>query len=130
MDQELLSRVLEIRKKSKSGYKDILHPLLLQGIAENKIVLDDKNQIKFDICERTLKTVRMYEDGDKLNVRRIKNFNAAFENYKNTSQAGTIDDYSIDFAYDDYVLPDFVNPREVAWITFTNNKKEEEEKEN
>jgi hypothetical protein len=118
-DNELLKMIIDIRDKSKRGYKQQLHNILLDGIQQNKISLFDRNNIKkFDIHSRTLNQVRMYKLGDKIDVRRFKNFNDAFENYKNVSQSGDESQYNIDFAKDQYVQDCFINNINTAWITY------------
>jgi hypothetical protein len=118
-DNDLLKMILDIREKSKRGYKQQLHTILLEGIQQNKISLFDRNNIKkFDIHSRTLNQVRMYKLGDKIDVRRFKNFNEAFENYKNVSQSGDENQYNIDFAKDEYVQDCFINNINTAWITY------------
>jgi hypothetical protein len=60
----------------------------------------------------------MYKNGDKIDVRRFKNFNDAFENYKNVSQSGDENQYNIDLAKDEYVQDDFINSINTLWITY------------
>jgi hypothetical protein len=95
-DNELLKIIIDIRDKSKRGYKQQLHNILTEGITENKISVFDRNNIKnFDISLRTINQVRMYKLGDKIDVRRFKNFNEAYENYKSVSQSGDENQYNI-----------------------------------
>jgi len=116
-DEELLKRIININRKR--GYKEQLHNILLEGIQNNKISIFDKNNIKkFDISSRTINQVRMYELGDKIDVRRFKNFNDAYENYKNLSQSGDETQYNIDLAKDEYIQGDFTNNTNTAWITY------------
>jgi hypothetical protein len=118
-DTELLKLIIGIRDQSKRGYKSQLHNIILEGLQQNKIVIFDKNNIKkFDITTRTLNQVRMYKNGDKIDVRRFKNFNDAFENYKNVSQSGDENQYNIDLAKDEYVQDDFINAINTVWITY------------
>lgn len=118
-DIELLKMVIDIRDKSKRGYKQQLHNVLLKGIQENKIVLFDRNNIKkFDIFSRCINQVRMYKLGDKIDVRRYNNFNDAFENYKNISQSCDETQYNIDLVKDDYIHNDFINNTNTLWITY------------
>ena len=118
-DCELLQIIIDVRDKSKRGYKQQLHNILLEGIQQNKVSLFDRNNIKkFDISKRTLNQVRMYKNGDKIDVRRFKNFNEAFENYKNVSQSGDETQYNIDFAKDEYVQDGFTNSINTFWITY------------
>jgi hypothetical protein len=118
-DDELLKLIIDIRDKSKKGYKQQLHNVLLQGLQQNKILVFDRNNIKkFDISSRTLNHVRMYKLGDKIEVRRFKNFNDAFENYKNVSQSGDASQYNIDLAKDEFIQGDFINSINTFWITY------------
>ena len=49
----------------------------------------------------------------------FKQFHEAFENYKNVSQTGDENQYNIDLAKDSYINDGFVNPPNIAWITYT-----------
>jgi len=118
-DNDLLKRIIDIRDKSKRGYKQQLHNILEEGIKENKISIFDRNNIKkFDISSRTLNQVRMYKLGDKIDVRRFKNFNEAYKNYKSVSQSGDENQYNIDLAKDKYIQNGFINNINTLWITF------------
>jgi hypothetical protein len=118
-DTELLNMIIEIRDKSKRGYKQQFHNILTEGIKENKISIFDRNNIKkFDISSRTLNQVRMYKLGDKIDVRRFKNFNEAYENYKSVSQSGDETQYNIDLVKDEYKQDGFINKINTLWITF------------
>lgn len=118
-DNDLLKIIIDIRDKSKRGYKQQLHNILTEGIKENKISIFDRNNIKkFDISSRTLNQVRMYKLGDKIDVRRFKNFNEAYENYKSVSQSGDENQYNIDLAKDKYKQDGFINNINTLWITF------------
>jgi len=117
-DNELLNMIININRKIR-GYKEQLHNILIEGITENKISIFDKNNIKkFDISSRTINQVRMYQLGDKIDVRRFKNFNDAYENYKNVSQTGDEKQYNIDLAKDEYIQGNFTNKINTAWITY------------
>jgi len=118
-DNELLKLIIDIREKSKRGYKQQLHNILLEGIKQNKISVFDRNNVKkFDISLRTINQVRMYKQGDKIDVRRFKNFNDAYESYKNVSQSGDENQYNIDLAKDEYVHAGFTNTTNTLWITY------------
>ena len=118
-DNDLLKIIIDIRDKSRRGYKQQLHDILTAGIRENKISIFDRNNInKFDISSRTLNQVRMYKLGDKIDVRRFKNFSEAYENYKSVSQSGDETQYNIDIAKDEYKQDGFVNNINTLWITF------------
>jgi hypothetical protein len=117
-DIDLLKIIIDIRDKSKR-YKQQLHNILTEGIKENKISIFDRNNIKkFDISSRTLNQVRMYKLGDKIDVRRFKNFNEAYENYKSMSQSGDENQYNIDLAKDEYKQDEFIHNINTLWITF------------
>ena len=45
----------------KRGYKVGFHNILKQGIRDKKIIINDNNNIKFDISNREIKDVRMYD---------------------------------------------------------------------
>ena len=60
----------------------------------------------------------MYKEGDKIEVRRFKNFNDAFNDYKPVSQTGNENQYNIDMAKYKYILNDFINEINIAWITY------------
>jgi hypothetical protein len=118
-DNDLLNLVLQIRETSKRGYKQQLHNILVEGLNCGKITFIDKNNSKkFVITERTINQVRMYKLGDIIEVRRFKNFDEAFENYKTVSQSCEEMEYNIDLAKDIYILDDFENPPNIAWITY------------
>ena len=118
-DVDLLQIIIDIRDKAKRGYKEQLHNILKKGIIENKISIFDRNNIKkFDINSRNINSVRMYKFGDKIDVRRFKNFNEAFENYKNVSQSGDETQYNIDLAKDEYIQDGFTNSVNTLWITY------------
>lgn len=118
-DIELLNMIIDIRDKSKRGYKQQLHNILLEGIQQNKISVFDRNNIKkFDISSRIINQVRMYKLNDKIDGRRFKNFNDAYENYKNVSQSGDENQYNIDLAKDEYIQDGFTNNINTLWITY------------
>ncbi len=118
-DTELLKLIIDIRDKSKRGYKTQLHDILTEGIKENKIFIFDRNNIKkFNISSMTLNQVRMYKLGDKIDVRRFRNFNEAYENYKSVSQSGEKNEYNIDLAKDEYIQDEFIHNINTLWITF------------
>jgi hypothetical protein len=60
----------------------------------------------------------MYKNGDILDVRRFKNFNDAYENYKNVSQSCDETQYNIDLAKDEYIHDGYINSTNVMWITY------------
>ena len=118
-DNELLKLIIDIRDKSKRGYKQQLHDILIEGIKENKISIFDRNNIKkFNISSMILNHVRMYKLGNKIDVRRFRNFNEAYENYKSVSQSGDKNEYNIDLAKDEYIQDGFIHNINTLWITF------------
>jgi hypothetical protein len=112
----------------KKNYKDDIHLKIVNGIAANKIKIDDRNNFKLDFGERKLKGIKNYMkvrvgknnevSEDKIEVRRFKEFKTAFDLYKPSSQTCKPNEYCIDFAQDDYINGDFVNSKNIAWITF------------
>jgi len=113
---------------SKKNYKDDLHLKIVNGINSKKIKTDDRNNFKLDFGERKLKGVKNYMkvrlgknnevSEDKIEVRRFKEFKTAYDLYKPSSQTCKPNEYCIDFAQDDYINGDFVNSKNIAWITF------------
>ena len=112
----------------KKDYKNDVHTKILNGIASKKIKIDDRNNIKLNFNERKLKGVKNYMKTrvgknnevteDKIEVRRFKEFRTAYDLYKPSSQTCKPTEYCIDFAQDDYINGDFVNSKNIAWITF------------
>lgn len=119
-DAELLKEISELKTEAKRGYKGKLHTKLKEAYNEGRISYEDRNNIKtFDFETRSeINQVRMYKDGDPPHVRRFKNFNEAYENYKSVSQSGNEKQYNIDFARDKYEFNGYVNEVNVFWITF------------
>lgn len=120
-DLEVLSRIIMLRSESKRGYKHDLHRCLQESLLSGAATIYDRNNInKFDINSRTLNNVRMYKEGDKVDVRRFKQFNDAFERHCTTSQTCSETEYNLDLAKDTYRIPNsnFVNETNVMWITF------------
>ena len=123
IDIELLEIIKEKINIPKlyAHHRNEVHDLLVNGIENEKIVLEDRNNTrKFSITTRKLASVRKFKEGNNKDANRIKKFNNAFERQRQTSQAGNKDTYSIDFAYDDLNYGVFINKSSVAWITFRN----------
>lgn len=119
IDNDLVKKLVELRVSAKRGYKVGFHNNLVNGIREKKIIMYDNNNIKFDISNREIKDVRMYDkEKHKAEVRRFKNFNEAFENFKTSSQSCNENQYNVDFAKDRYELNEFVNETNIFWITY------------
>lgn len=112
----------------KRGYKDDIHSKLIKGINEKKIKITDNNNFKLNFEERKLKGVKNYMKErigknnevteDKIEARRFKEFKTAFDLCKPSSQTCKPNEYCIDLAQDDYVNGEFVNSKNIAWITF------------
>ena len=118
-NEELINKLVELKIKHKRGYILKFHELLVQGISDNNILIYDNNNInKFNINTRKINTIRMYKDGHRKAVRRFKNFNDAFDNFKTISQTCGTDEYNIDFVKDKYEFNGFVNETNILWITF------------
>jgi len=117
--KKLLKKIIALRTTPKRGYKSHFHKMITDGIQNGSILLYDKNNIhKFDISSRTLHQVRMYKAGDKIEVRRFKQFHEAYDQCKSVAQQGDSTQYSIDFAKDEYKFQNYTHMARVAWITF------------
>ena len=95
--------------------------MIMIGIENKKITMEDRNNIKkLNINERNLNTVRIYKEGGNKDDRRFRSFENAFDTYNLISQSGDDTVYNIDFALDDYIVPEdnYINRKNVAWITF------------
>lgn len=113
---------------NKRNYKVSLHNLLEAAFKENKIKITDRNNLHKFTFEKKLKGVKMYMKEridsnnnvteDKIEVRRFKEFKSAFDTYKGTSQTCNEGEYCIDIAKDDYINGDFINKKNIAWVTF------------
>ena len=118
-NEELINTLVELKIKHKRGYMLDFHKLLVQGISDKNILIYENNNInKFNINTRKIKGIRMYKDGQSKKVRRFKNFNDAFDNFKTISQTCGTDEYNIDFVKDKYEFNGFVNEPNILWITF------------
>ena len=108
-----------ILKNSRDSKR--VHKELCEGLHDGDITITDyNNTAAFNIDRRTLKTIRTFykTTEQKTKQRRFKQFNNAFLRRKGVGQSGTINNYSIDIAGDEFVDGKFVNPVSVAWITF------------
>ena len=117
--------ILLLDKRKRLTIKESLHNKLVKGIEQGKIKLEDRNNInKFDINKRMLEQKRVYrkEKSLKGTGRRFKEFNVAFEHYTSASQTVNEREYAIDIAMHEYTHPDgdYINPINIAWITFRN----------
>lgn len=119
IDTKLLEMLIKIRDKHSKNYKLEFHTLLKDGINNNNIKIYDNNNVnKFDITQQKLYSVRMYKIGDKIDVRRFKQFNDGFNNFRSVTQSCEKNEYNIDFAKDTYINNDYVNETNIFWITF------------
>jgi len=114
---------LLLDKSKKLTIKKMLDEKLEEGVKQERIKLEDRNNInKFDFSKRDLESKRVYrkDKNHKVGVRRFKQFNNAFEEYTCVSQDVTDKGYAIDIALHEYKDGDYINPIEIAWITFRN----------
>ena len=91
--------------------------ILLEGITQDFIRVDDKNITKFQTCE-SLYSIRNYKNGQDKSSRRFKGFKNAYNENKPMSQKCPQGTYCIDIASDVFELDGFTNPVNVGWITF------------
>lgn len=127
LDDEYRTKIFD-SITGKKNYKDDIHLKLIRGVVDKKIRITDNNNIKLDFGNRKLKGVKNYVKErinknnvikeDKIQARRFKEFKTAFDLYKPSSQTCKPDEYCIDLAQDDYANEDFVNKKNIAWITF------------
>lgn len=116
---QLIKDLVELKLKHVRGYMLKFHELLVQGIIDKNILIHDNNNInKLNINSRKIKGIRMYQEGDKKEVRRFKNFSDAFNNFTTISQSCDINEYNIDFARDKYESNGYINETNILWITF------------
>ena len=118
LDMDYAQQIFNICK-SRKQYKQQLHNMFVNGINMQKIVIFDHNNInKFNITQRKLNSVRMYETGHDIDARRFENFDKAFNTYTSVSQSCKEQQYNIDMAKDRYISDNFVNETNTAWITY------------
>ena len=115
-DKELLETLVNLH--GKKNYKTKFDELMKRGVELKQIILSNKNNIEFEIDKRELANVRMYVNGHDICSRRFKEFNAAFNEYRCVSQQMKTNEYCIDFVKDVYYNGDYVNERDIMWITF------------
>jgi hypothetical protein len=132
-DPVVLNELVEYRTKGAPRKKNIppynvdgFHARLQRAIYDKKCTVYDRNHLPNrqiltmdGRINRTLKTVRMYSNGDSEKDRRLKQMNDNFENYCSYAQSCEKTEYSIDFAKDIYIYNGFTNPTNVMWITYT-----------
>uniref|UniRef100_A0A6C0B5S7 Uncharacterized protein n=1 Tax=viral metagenome TaxID=1070528 RepID=A0A6C0B5S7_9ZZZZ len=100
---------------------DRIHAELIMGIEDGDIEIKDyNNSNKFNIHDRTLKTMRVYTETTekKKKNRRFKQFTNAFNERRGVGQSGTINNYSFDIAQDEFNEGGFINPVSIGWITY------------
>jgi hypothetical protein len=118
-DSSLLNKIIEISTKGGKDKNKNIEKCLKEGIQENKITIEDQNNIrKLDIFTRRLNTVRMYINGQNKEARRFKSFNDAFITESTIAQQGDATQYNIDFAKDEFVQGEFIQPLNVFWVTY------------
>tara|TARA_Y100000996_G_scaffold114793_1_gene85138 strand:- start:230 stop:829 length:600 start_codon:yes stop_codon:yes gene_type:complete len=107
------------RGRNAQNKRDTLSNKLEEGVMNGKItILDNNNVNRFDFRERSLKGCKVFRNGDDPTVRRFKNFDSNFNSRTPCAQSGDCDEYSIDFAFDDCITEDFINGKNIAWITY------------
>ena len=117
-DISVVKELIKLRLDRKRGYKRIFHNMIRRSIRKRSCIVYDYNNVnKFNIKDRELGTVRMY-DGKNSNNRRFKQFNEAFSEKRPTAQKCKEDEYCVDMASIEYVNGDFKNPINIIWITF------------
>ena len=108
----------------KKGYKENVHSLLKKGIENRKIKIEDKNNFhkflnKHNILDKSIKNIKVYKNTNKsITSRRFKQFEDNFKLFKASSQTCEPGEYNIDLAKDDYILEDYINKKNIAWITY------------
>ncbi len=120
---QLLLELIQLKENAKKGYILKFDNLISEGLKESKIIVNDHNNIKRfyvnDIKLRKLKSIRMYDASrHDPKQRRFKNFSDAFDNFNTISQSCGDGEYNIDFAKDRYELNDFVNEKNIFWVTY------------
>jgi len=118
-NKQIIENMIDLKIKHTKNYMLKFHNLLVKGINDNSILIYDNNNInKFDIESRKIKSIRMYQEGDKKEVRRFRNFNDAFNSFEPMSQSCGINEYNVDFAKDKYEFNGYVQETNILWITF------------
>lgn len=118
-DLSLRQQIMNLIENRNKGYKLNVHRLIKTGLNNRKIIMIDNNNLKkFNINERSLKTIRTYKLNDNITARRFKNFNQHHETLKTMSQSGTNENYNIDLCKDKYEHDGYVNEIDIGWITY------------
>jgi hypothetical protein len=118
LDNDYKNNLFKLIEEKKSKYKVRVYELLLRGIEERKIHVDDRNNKPLNIKSRKIKDTRMYKNGDNDTSRRFKQFKNAYDSYHGAGQTGDEKTFNIDVAKDDYITGDFYNSSNIAWITY------------
>lgn len=131
IDDNLLQTILVYCKdrKKKRGYEKKLHNMIVDGIKNNKIKLEDKNNInKFEIEKYQIHSVGLYKIEHKKETR---NFMRYIDSFNNNNPIKPSTDckkfyYDLDLAWDSYIFKDYNNKPNIGWISFNINKSDEE----
>lgn len=112
--------VLVSKLTGKKNYAINVHNAIKDGIQLGYIAIEDRNNIhKFDIESCKLKYIRKFcDDNENKDNRRFLQFTNAFEKHNASTQKCSANEYCLDITLIDYVKDDFINKKEVAWITF------------
>ena len=117
-DMSIVRDLIQLKSNHKPYYKNTFHEIIRRSIRTGDcIVYDYNNMNKFNIKERQIGTIRMY-DGENDSNRRFKQFNDAFIERRSSAQKCKEDEYCVDMAAVEYVNGDFTNPINIMWITF------------
>jgi hypothetical protein len=112
---ELVSLIQGTKKKGKHT---LVHNKLVEGLKSSSILIEDNNNIKFDINTRILKTIRCFDEGNKPSVRRFDKFQDNFEKRHGYGQSIEENTYCIDMAIIDWKYNEYINDKNTAWISF------------
>lgn len=104
----------------KRNYATNVHNALKEGLRLGHIRIEDRNNLyKFDIETCRLKTIRRFSnENENKDNRRFLQFTNAFETRNPSTQQCSSDEYCLDITLIDYIKDDFVNSKDIAWITF------------
>ena len=117
-DMSIVRDLIQLRSQHRPRYKSTFHDIIKRNIRTGGcIVYDYNNMNRFNIKDRKIGTIRMY-DGQNDSNRRFKQFNDAFRERRSSAQECKEDEYCVDMAAVEYVNGDFTNPINIIWITF------------
>jgi hypothetical protein len=118
--REEYRQILVSKLTGKKNYAINVHNAIKDGLNLGHISIEDRNNIhKFDINACRLKTIRKYSnDNENKDNRRFLQFTNAFATHNPSTQQCSINEYCLDITLVDYVKDDFINAKEVGWITF------------